>query len=176
MGSLFETGGFGRDGRDESRYLTAQICLNGHPITSAMEDAPELAAKFCTVCGAATISACLDCNASIRGYYHVPGVISLSDNYAPPNHCHNCGKAFPWTKAKLEAAKEHALEIDGLNDNEKAQLQGAIEDLAAGGARTELGVTRFKKLMKKAGQTVGSGLYKVAIDVASEAAKKLLTG
>jgi hypothetical protein len=96
--------------------------------------------------------------------------------YVPPNHCHNCGSPFPWTKAKLEAAKEHALEIEGLNESERLQLQSTFDDLAADGPRTELAVSRLKKLMKKAGQSVGSGLYKVAIDLASEAAKKGLIG
>jgi hypothetical protein len=95
----------------------------------------------------------------------VPRVIVLDDRYDPPNHCHNCGKAFPWAKAKLEAAKEHVLEVEGLEESEKLQLQNALSDLAAGGPRTELAVSRFKRLMKKAGQSVGSGLYKVAIDL-----------
>jgi hypothetical protein len=163
-------------GGAEAGYLTAQVCTNGHPITSSIEHSPELIAKFCATCGAATRRACDNCAAPIQGEYYVPGVVAIGLGYTPPNHCHNCGAAFSWTKAKLAAAKEHALEIDGLDEREKAQLQGTIDDLAAGGARTELAVSRFKRLMKKAGQTVGSGFYKVAIDLASEAAKKALIG
>jgi hypothetical protein len=161
--------------KQESRYFTAQVCLTGHTMTDAIEQSPSLMAKFCDTCGAATIEACPACGARIRGYYHVPNVFTTAQ-YSPPNHCHNCGEAFPWTKAKIAAAKEHAGELDDLSEDEKKQLQGAIDDLAAGGARTELAVTRFKKLMAKARQSVGSGLYKVAIDVASEAAKKALMG
>ena len=65
---------------------------------------------------------------------------------------------------------------DFAEEAEKLQLQSAIEDLASDGPRTELAVTRFKQLMMKAGQSVGTGLYKVAIDLASEAAKKTLLG
>jgi hypothetical protein len=159
----------------EIRYLTAEVCLNGHPTTDAIERWPERTAKFCAECGVGTIRECPACNVPIRGYHQVPGVI-LGSEYHPPNHCHNCGTAFPWTTAKIAAAKEHAAEIEGLDDAEKAKLQGAIADLAAGGARTELAASRFKGLMKKAGQTVGSSLYKIVVDVASEAAKKALTG
>jgi hypothetical protein len=160
----------------ESRYMTAEVCLSGHVITSAIERAPEMTSKFCATCGAGTIHACPSCGTAIRGDYEVPGVVAIGFTYRPPNHCHNCGAAFPWTTAKIEAAQEHAAEIEGLDAAEKEQLQGAIADLAAGGARTELAASRFKRLMKKAGQTVGSGLYKVVVDVATEAAKKAIIG
>jgi hypothetical protein len=94
----------------------------------------------------------------------------------PSQYCYDCGAAFPWTIAKIAAAKEHAAEVEGLDEAERKQLQEAIEDLAAGGARTDLAASRFKRLMKKAGVAVGSGLYKVVIDVASDAAKKALMG
>ena len=67
-------------------------------------------------------------------------------------------------------------EIEGLDEAERKQLQEVIDDLAAGGARTDLAASRFKRLMRKAGVAVGSGLYKVVVDVASDAAKKVLMG
>jgi hypothetical protein len=154
-----------------SHYQTAEVCVNGHATTSAIERSPELTAKFCPSCGAETIRKCPSCSAPIRGYYDIPGIFDLAEY-----HCYNCGTAFPWTQAKLEAAKEHAADLEGLDEREKAQLQAAIDDLAARGARTEIAASRFKQLMKKAGQTVGGGLYKVVLDVASEAAKKLIVG
>ena len=93
-----------------------------------------------------------------------------------PAFCDACGRPFPWTVGKIDAAKAQAAEIDGLDAAEKAQLQGAIHDLAAGGPKTELAASRFNKLMRKTGETVGSGLYKVVLDLVSEAAKKALTG
>ena len=121
----------------ESRYMSAEICLNGHPTTSDIDLSPELTAKFCAGCGAETIRACPSCNATIRGYYHVPGVFSTRP-YTPPNHCYNCGTPFPWKIAKVEAAKDQVGDIEELNAGEKEQLQGAIDDLASGGVRTEL--------------------------------------
>lgn len=160
---------------EPSRYMTAEVCLNGHSTTDDVESCPELTSPFCPTCGSKTIRACANCNTPIRGRYHVPGVVGVF-GYTPPNFCHRCGRPFPWTQAKLEAAKEHAAELDGLDETEKSQLQGAIEDLATGGARTELAASRFKRLMRKAGQQAGSGLYKFVIDVVSETAKKALTG
>jgi hypothetical protein len=76
----------------------------------------------------------------------------------------------------LAAAKEFAAELDDLDEAEKTRLQDTIDDLTVDGPRTELAANRFKSLMKKAGQAVGSGLYKIVLDVASEAAKKAITG
>jgi hypothetical protein len=118
----------------ESGYQTAEVCHQGHINTGGLEDAPEMAAKFCSQCGAETIRACPKCNAPLRGDHVIAGI--LSPIAVPPNHCHTCGAAFPWTTAKIAAAKEHATEVEGLDDNEKAQLQGAIDDLASGGPRT----------------------------------------
>jgi hypothetical protein len=164
----------GRASEPRGGYLTAEVCLSGHPTTGGLEFSPGMTARFCEICGSKTISACPECRTPLRGEY-ITGGISARD-YAPPNHCHSCGSAFPWKTAKIEAAKEHAAEIEGLDENDKAQLKGAIDDLAAGGARTELAVSRFKRLMKKAGETVGGGLYKIVVDVATEAAKKSLIG
>jgi hypothetical protein len=63
-----------------------------------------------------------------------------------------------------------------LDEHERQQLPGIIDDLASGGPRTELAVGRVKRIIKKVGPAVGSGLQKIVMDVASEAAKKLLLG
>jgi hypothetical protein len=160
---------------DPTHYLTAEVCVHGHPTTQMLEHETELAAKFCPQCGAETIRECPNCQAPIRGYRVVDGGIRVHRD-GPPNHCHDCGGAFPWMAEKLAAAKEHAAELDGLDEAEKTRLQVAIDDLAAGGPRTELAASRFKSLMTKAGQAAGSGFYKIVLDVATEAAKKAITG
>lgn len=63
-----------------------------------------------------------------------------------------------------------------MDETEKSRLASAIDDLAADGPRTELAASRFRTLMSEAGQAVGSGLYKIVLDVATEAAKKAITG
>ena len=77
-------------------YRTAQICKNGHVITSNTNNTARLS-NFCPECKAETISSCPKCNTPIRGKYDVPGVISIS-SYTPPKYCHHCGHPFPWTE------------------------------------------------------------------------------
>jgi hypothetical protein len=160
--------------------FTAEVCGNGHATTSAVESSPELTAKFCSICGSATIRACPECNAPIQGqngrYWEDLPSRYVPDEYSPPNHCDNCGAPFPWTRARLQAAKEHAAEIEGLDEHERQQLPGIIDDLASGGPRTELAAGSFKRIIKKVGPTVGSVFQRVVVDVASETAKKLLGG
>lgn len=55
-------------------YRTAQICKNGHVITSNTNYTAHLS-NFCPECKAETISACPECNTPIRGQYDVPGVL-----------------------------------------------------------------------------------------------------
>lgn len=166
------SGGFGCD--EPNYYAQAEVCLNGHTTTDDVVESAARCSKFCAVCGQETIRACPQCKEPIRGYYHVPGVVSLRE-YAPPNHCHNCGTPYPWTKSRIAAAMDHAAEVEGLNDGEKGQLQEAIEDLTRDGPKTQLAASRFNRLMRKAGQKAGGGLYQFVVDVVSETAKKALT-
>jgi len=99
----------GRD-QEERWYDTAQICLNGHVITSASKTSPKLKRRFCDKCGATTITECPKCGANIRGYYHVPGELTVERTYILPKFCRDCGVAYPWTESSLKAAHELALE------------------------------------------------------------------
>ena len=67
-------------------------------------------------------------------------------------------------------------EMDGLNSEEQAKLSQALRDASTDNPRTELGVSRIKKFASKAGQAIGGGFYKIAVDVLSDAAKKSLLG
>ncbi|HUW13292.1 MAG TPA: DUF2321 domain-containing protein, partial [Anaerolineae bacterium] len=95
-----------------SWYDTAQVCLNGHPVNDMVRAAPERNMDFCKECGARTITACQHCKAAIQGEYHVPGVFALGFPYSPPAFCHNCGAAYPWTEARLGAARDLADELN----------------------------------------------------------------
>ena len=101
-------------------YMNAELCLNGHLITGDIENEPEKTSKFCRECGAATVRACPECGASIRGDHIYEGTIAWM---TVPSYCHSCGAAYPWTIAKIAAAKEHAAEIEGLDEAERKQLQ-----------------------------------------------------
>jgi hypothetical protein len=99
-------------------------------------------------------------------------VIGLS--YEPPAFCGECGKPFPWTERRLEAARELALEADHLSDEERKQLAESLPDLARDTPRTQVAATRFRRLAAKAGAETANALRAVLIDVMSEAAKKAI--
>lgn len=165
-------GGGGR--RTPSHYKTAQICLNGHMITDNTEN-EERCSKFCRSCGVATITACQRCKADIRGEYHAEGVFSTR-NAAVHSFCHECGEAYPWAAAKIKAARDMADELDELSAEEKERLKGTLNDLIRTTPQTEIAVVRFKKLLAKAGNAGANAMRDIVVDLASEAAKKLLLG
>lgn len=78
-----------------------QVCLNGHQITDSYNSAPELRRAFCSQCGAATITACPECNAPTKGGYRVPGVLAIGFTTPVPKHCEDCGSPYPWEKSKF---------------------------------------------------------------------------
>lgn len=154
-------------------YYTAQICLNGHMTHSSLEISPEYAEKFCSTCGARTIEACPTCSSSLRGAAR--GHITSSEPPLP-SYCADCGTAFPWTTAKLAAAKQLVDEFDELVDAQRDQLKAAIDTLATAGPDAELAASRFKRLTSKVGKAAGSSLQKIVTDVVSESVKKMLLG
>ena len=158
---------------ERTRYDTAQICLNGHEVNSYSVSQPEFNADFCKDCGARTIRECPTCKTSIRGYCHVPGVVSIR-RYHVPAHCHACGKSYPWIDAKIQAAKELSDELSELNQEEREQLKKSIDDIVADTPRTTLAATRFKRLAGKAGKGALETFKNILTGVLSEAAKKVL--
>jgi hypothetical protein len=156
-------------------YDAAQICRNGHVITSFLNDSPEVAQKFCTTCGVETITACDGCKAPIRGNYEVPG-IAFVGRYQRPSYCPHCGQPYPWTITKLQAAKDLVAELEELTPEERTQLDQTLDDLVRESPKTELAGFRFKKLMKKVGRESYDAVKSVVTDLVSETVKKTLFG
>jgi hypothetical protein len=156
------------------RYAMAAICLHGHPLTGDIERHPS--AKFCSECGASVITSCPDCSAPIRGHYLPPGVPEVGGEYLPPNFCFACGSQFPWTAEKLRAANDLADELEDVTPDERTKLKTAIEEVAGGGPRAEAGAARIKRMLGTATTTVGQALWRITVEIASDAAKKILLG
>ena len=155
----------------DGEYDVAQICLNGHPINDSMTTHPEDNKEFCDKCGSKTITICRNCKAQIQG--RMEGYLGLSE-YTAPAFCYNCGKAFPWTEAKIQAAHDLAQELEDISEDEKRMLSESIDDLVKDTPRTTLAATRFKKIVSKIGKPVGKTLRDLIVDIASETAKKML--
>ena len=152
----------------------AQICLNGHVINSSSQTYPQFNKKFCDKCGAETINACPSCQKPIRGKYHSRGVISVGGLPTPP-FCAECGKAFPWTEARLSAAREIADELE-VSDDDKEKLKGSLDDLVRESPKTEVAKLKFKNVMRKAGSASLDIMKDTLSDVLSEVVKKSLFG
>jgi hypothetical protein len=155
-------------------YDVAEICLNGHVVTEMAASYPQHRKPFCPDCGSATITACPSCEANIQGYYHVTGVIGGYRKRPAPAFCHNCGEPYPWTAARLKAAKELAHEAEGLDEEERELLASSLDDLVADTPRTQLAASRFKRLLTKMGQGGAGAMRDIVVDIASETAKKAM--
>ena len=164
---------YGRELEEQkSWYDTAQICPNGHVINYASTSSPESNKKFCDKCGEATITACQNCNTPVQGILHVPNMLSIS-TYGPPRFCHECGKNFPWTKKRLDVARELIDELN-LSDEEKDDAEQSITDLVQDSPRSQVAAAKFKRLVAKGGAWSIGVFRDILVDVLSETAKKLL--
>src|SRR5258708_3342166 len=153
-------------------YDTAQVCLNGHVITDRYRSYSEFQKSFCDKCGQATIVQCPSCKRDIQGEYVVEGVIGFGGEPKAPSYCHSCGKPYPWTAAKINAAQAMADEIDELSDADKILLKTSIAQIAVDSPMSEVAVVRIKKILPKIAKGLGDVLRKLIIDVASETIKK----
>ncbi len=160
----------------ESFYDTAQICLNGHLVNNNFHLYPAHNQRHCKTCGEATITQCASCGAEIRGSYEVPGVAQMGAPGPPPNFCHQCGHAYPWTERRIEAAKYLAEEFDQLDEAEIRKLKGTLDDLVRETPNSELAGTRFKKLMAKAGKESLTAMKGILTDIVSDTVRKSLFG
>lgn len=130
-------------------YTTAQICLNGHVVTSDIRHFEDLE-TYCSKCGAKTLTACPNCGTTIRGKYDAVGEPVIPYRYSPPAYCRNCGAPFPWIKAALTAADELiSEEMHELTDDEKSKFKAALPDILNDSPRTTLAATRIAKYLTK---------------------------
>lgn len=156
-------------------YDTAQICINGHVINSQSVYHSEHNKEFCDKCGAPTITTCQNCNATIKGYYHVPPMGTLDYTDLPlPSFCPDCSKPYPWTEAKLKAAKELTDLLEDLSPEEREILKKSFDDIVRDTPQTIVAANQFKRLATKAGKIAAEQLRQLVVDIASETAKKII--
>ena len=152
-----------------SNFYNAQICLNGHVISYYSEDIE----KFCSQCGAKTITSCPNCGTNIRGMkdYDIPTIGAV---YTLPSYCPECGSPYPWTQSKLDAMKELIDFDENLSPDEKDYMNSNLKDLTVDTPKTKVVATKFKSYLRKAGTAVASSIREILVDIASEAAKKII--
>jgi hypothetical protein len=135
-------------------YDTAQVCLNGHVVTSMSQSFPGTHAQVLREVRRASD-------------YRLPDLPSIDPGPLPQQ---------TWTEQRLEAARELTNEAEHLSGEEKQQLADSFDDLTRDTPRTQVAAGRFKRLVAKAGIETGNALRVILVDVMSEAAKKAIWG
>jgi hypothetical protein len=154
-------------------YTSAQICLNGHVIADNTESKARLS-KFCSICGAETITDCPSCYTNIRGYYTGDNVEDWHTDKAPA-YCYHCGKPYPWTLAIIEAFNEIIDFADELDMPEKTIIKEAFPSLLNDQPESSPAALKICKLLKVATNTTIIGIKAAITDkITSELFKTLM--
>lgn len=154
-------------------YRTAQICKNGHVITSNTNYA-DLLSNFCPECSPETITTCLHCNTPIRGDYEIEDVFDFSSSYKVPAYCYNCGKPFPWTESKLNSISELLDMQNQLTEDEKQYFMSYLPIIFTETPQSEVTALKLRLLFNKLPSEIGNLAKSVIADVVSESIKKIL--
>ena len=161
---------YGYRREEPAHYQTAQVCQNGHVITSAIESSPERQQKFCGKCGAETITKCPNCSAPIHGYHVSPGIVSF---HTPDldSYCYQCSAPYPWTLARLEAGRA-LIDLSHEAPVEKQSLKDDLNAVTTDTPRAKVAALRLKRFISKAASDIGPPLQQIVVDVATAAIKK----
>lgn len=167
-------------------YDTAQICENGHTITSSLNTYPFDSKPFCPLCGKPTITQCPHCSAHIQGdqylkhteYNYGFGIFEnhcdLTNDYHLPAYCYKCGSPFPWTATALTAAKELIAETSELTTSEKETFNTSLLEITFESPKTLLSANRIKKLLNKIPKPVQEIFQSTIGGIVTEAVKRVL--
>lgn len=155
-------------------YHTAQICLNGHLISSTIDVDVDFNQNFCLRCGAKTIKNCPSCNSPIRGEYDDEFCVIIKGEFPVPSYCPDCGNPYPWTEQAINSAKMLIMEEDDLSEQSKYNLVESLPSLIVETPSTVLATTRTKKALSSVGKFTADALRQFVIDFGCELAKKSL--
>ena len=67
-------------------------------------------------------------------------------------------------------------ELAGLTEEEKKALGDSLDDLVRETPKTPVAITRFKRLVAKAGTGAAEGFKTLLLDIVSEAVRKQIWG
>jgi hypothetical protein len=154
-------------------YDVAQVCLNGHMINDACNNFPQHSKKRCPACGEETIMTCPTCTAPIQGHYYINRVSSVHKKIAH-QCCHQCGRPYPWTERRREAALELFIETLDIEEEQRGELKRNLEAISTENPRTQVAAVKVNRLIGKAGKEAAGMLRDVLLDLVSETAKKVI--
>ena len=177
-------------------FETAQICLQGHVVTSNYERNVGERTPFCSACGERTIHECPNCHAPIRGTHYVKKPVTTVKNaffqmkhqvlrerrgdrepYKVPAYCHNCGAPFPWTQSAIaEASDLVEKEMPELSTDEKAEFKAALPKVISDTPLTTRAAKMISRLLKKVAPTANETFKQIIYRLAADGAKVLIWG
>src|SRR5947209_11487834 len=161
------------DRETETWFDVAQVCLNGHLINGQVHAAPYLNQPYCDRCGAATVTACLECGAAIRGAFHEPGIFP---ELRAPSYCLECGEAYLWTLQRLQAAKNLADELHALKPAQREALKQSIDALVHETPQSQVAALQFKRLVATAGSEAAEAFKDILISIVAESIRRAIWG
>ena len=153
---------------------TALICKNGHVINDSMYEYPNMNEKYCTRCGAETISRCSICSTEIRGCYHYDGYVDTSIMENPPAYCHNCGNPYEWTRLRIEALNE-LIELDeALSRQQKDALKQSGIEISTENPKNKVAVIKIKDILSKTSSTLKEEIKDAFAQVAAKTVVEIM--
>lgn len=157
-----------------NKYLTAQVCLNGHIITSATEDEPENMCVRCPDCGEKTITACPSCNTPLRGKHHDEKVVICGPPPTKDAQCPNCGKPLPWTERTIQKTALIIQEDEMLPKQLKTLFIQSLPDIIVETPGTNLAIVRMKKCLPAASELTVEAIHRFVLKSGCKPVKESL--
>ncbi len=154
-------------------FYHAQVCMNGHMISDAIEIEQDLMSNYCSKCGSKTITKCPACNGEIRGFYYVEGLASFEETTVP-SYCHICGNSYPWTLSAIEALSSLIQNDEKTTTEQKKSVIESIPDILHETPKTQEAASKFKRFLSASGKFTQEFALKLLVTIAGETAKGTL--
>jgi hypothetical protein len=137
-------------------YRRAAVCRRGHVYTSDVSYSPP--AERCETCGAKILTSCPGCETPLRGRYHVDGVISLGDEFSPPDFCFSCGSPLPWASRQARIWElQNLLDEEDLDEADRLSVSEQLQALQDPDLDEAEQVERWTRIKKVSPGLMASG-------------------
>jgi hypothetical protein len=158
------------------KFDTAQICINGHLISTATETRPQSKRDFCDKCGVETICICPNCKKPIKGDYlgsdinekqnktNIHGLLD-SLGFSIPQFCDSCGTSFPWFQQKPELVYEFVENIASLTFEQKTDFINSIVELIKETAKAPIAKIRLRNILSVLDKDISDNILELLKEI-----------
>lgn len=165
-----------------SYFDVAQICMKGHVINYSIKMNPLPIMDYCSICGAKTMTCCLNCSKEIKGILHnididtslETGLSFYKDDidYNAPSFCEYCGLPYPWTVARIAKLKEMVRASNDLKVDEKEVFNDSINDIIKETSKTNGAIKMINNFLSKIKQPSKRVIIDILTNIGCEYAKR----